>query len=66
MAQKLKKLYENATSYVRVAFKLACWSICTSLIVYMMIAPFAKMFGYALPFDFSHFGFIRWLYDIPQ
>lgn len=66
MAQKLKKLYENAAPYIRVALKLAGWSICAGLIAYMMIAPFAAMFGYEPPFDFSQFGFIRWLYGIDK
>ena len=66
MAEKLKKFYENAVLYVRIAFKLAGCGIYAGLIIYMMIAPFAAMFGYEPPFDFSQFGFIRWLYGIDK
>ncbi len=64
--RKLKETFEKVISYVRVGFKLAGWLLCAVILIYMLIAPFAEMFGYEIPVDFSSFGFIRWLYDIPK
>lgn len=64
--ERFKEKFEKVMPYIRVGFKLAGWLLCAIILIYMLIAPFAEMFGYEMPIDFSRFGFIRWLYDIPK
>lgn len=64
--ERFKETFEKVMPYIRVGFKLAGWLLCAIILIYMLIAPFAEMFGYEPPFDFSRGGFIRWLYDIPK